>query len=138
MSVRLASVGSGDLAVLVEEESDPVVPQVENDGLHRVRYRFGLEPAVRRSSGRFLPVKADQGRGKSVAFGLPSDRTGLRTSLARNKWSYSHDFHDVKAGNNDVAELDGFGYHADKGWDPVTGLGTPKAANLLPALAHRH
>ena len=42
---------------------------------------------------------------------------------------------DVTTGNNDVAELGGFGYNARVGWDPVTGLGTPKAENLLPALA---
>ena len=27
------------------------------------------------------------------------------------------------------------GYPATTGWDPVTGLGTPNAANLAPALA---
>jgi len=27
------------------------------------------------------------------------------------------------------------GYPATQGWDPITGLGTPNAANLLPALA---
>ena len=27
------------------------------------------------------------------------------------------------------------GYPATPGWDPVTGLGTPNAANLVPALA---
>jgi subtilase family serine protease len=79
-----------------------------------------------------LATIADQLAGKRLG-----DLNPRLYSLARNKWSYSHDFHDVKAGNNDVAELDGFGYHASPGWDPVTGLGTPKAANLLPALAHR-
>jgi subtilase family serine protease len=42
--------------------------------------------------------------------------------------------HDVIQGNNDVAEIGG-GYNAGQGWDPVTGLGTPNAAYLLPALA---
>ena len=45
------------------------------------------------------------------------------------------DLHDVVTGNNDVAEIGGQGYDAGPGWDPVTGLGTPNAANLLPALA---
>ena len=43
--------------------------------------------------------------------------------------------HDVVQGNNDVAEIGGQGYNAGQGWDPVTGLGTPNAAYLLPALA---
>jgi hypothetical protein len=37
-------------------------------------------------------------------------------------------------GNNDVAEIGGAGFNAGTGWDPVTGLGTPNAAVLLPAL----
>ena len=41
--------------------------------------------------------------------------------------------HDVIQGNNDVAEIGG-GYNAGQGWDPVTGLGTPNAAYLLPRL----
>jgi subtilase family serine protease len=44
-------------------------------------------------------------------------------------------FHDIVKGNNDVAELGGAGFNAAIGWDPVTGLGTPNAALLLPALA---
>jgi subtilase family serine protease len=43
--------------------------------------------------------------------------------------------HDITTGNNDVAEIGG-GYNASRGWDPVTGLGTPNAALLLPALAN--
>ncbi|HEX4472090.1 MAG TPA: S53 family peptidase [Nocardioides sp.] len=43
--------------------------------------------------------------------------------------------HDVTTGNNDVVEIGGAGYDAGRGWDPVTGLGTPKANLLLPALA---
>jgi subtilase family serine protease len=48
------------------------------------------------------------------------------------------DLHDVRVGNNDVAEIGGAGFEAREGWDPVTGLGTPNAANLLPELAKRH
>jgi subtilase family serine protease len=46
-------------------------------------------------------------------------------------------FNDVTAGNNDVVELGGAGYNAGPGWDPVTGLGSPKAASLLPTLAKK-
>jgi subtilase family serine protease len=46
---------------------------------------------------------------------------------------YAKDFFDVTTGNN--AAVPGIpGYSASQGWDPVTGLGTPNAANLLPDL----
>jgi subtilase family serine protease len=48
---------------------------------------------------------------------------------------YNLAFHDVKTGNNTVADLGGAGYQAARGWDPVTGLGSPNASVLLPALA---
>jgi hypothetical protein len=41
--------------------------------------------------------------------------------------------HDITLGNNDVAEIGG-GFDAGARWDAVTGLGTPKAAALLPLL----
>ncbi|MGD0589160.1 MAG: PKD domain-containing protein, partial [Thermoplasmata archaeon] len=37
--------------------------------------------------------------------------------------NYTHDFHDIESGNN--------GYPAVPGWDPVTGLGTPRVASLI-------
>jgi subtilase family serine protease len=48
--------------------------------------------------------------------------------------SYSHYFYDVTTGNNQ-ADPAIPGYPATTGWDPVTGLGTPNAATLIPALA---
>jgi subtilase family serine protease len=46
---------------------------------------------------------------------------------------YAKDFHDVTTGNNtDSPTVPG--YPAGTGWDPVTGLGTPDAANLVPDL----
>jgi subtilase family serine protease len=54
-------------------------------------------------------------------------------SLA-NSANYSSDFFDVTIGNNQTdPSIPGF--NASPGWDPVTGLGTPNAANLVPALA---
>ena len=41
--------------------------------------------------------------------------------------NHSTDFHDVLSGNN--------GYSAGPGWDPVTGLGSPRVATLVPDLA---
>ena len=56
--------------------------------------------------------------------------------LASNPTTYADDFFDVTTGNNTNPNAPGVaGYPATVGWDPVTGLGTPNAANLLPDLA---
>jgi subtilase family serine protease len=46
---------------------------------------------------------------------------------------YAADFFDVTTGNNQTDPTVP-GYSASTGWDPVTGLGTPNAANLIPDL----
>ena len=46
---------------------------------------------------------------------------------------YANDFFDVTVGNNQT-DPNIPGYNATTGWDPVTGLGTPNAANLVPDL----
>jgi subtilase family serine protease len=48
--------------------------------------------------------------------------------------SYGTYFYDVTTGNNQ-ADPAVPGFPATTGWDPVTGLGTPNAATLVPALA---
>lgn len=45
---------------------------------------------------------------------------------------YLQDFHDITVGNNTEGVVVGFS--AIPGWDPVTGLGSPNAVNLLPDL----
>jgi subtilase family serine protease len=55
-------------------------------------------------------------------------------TLASNPADYAADFYDVTTGNNQ-GDPDVTGFPATTGWDPVTGLGTPNAANLVPALA---
>jgi subtilase family serine protease len=50
---------------------------------------------------------------------------------------YAANFHDATTGNNDVAEIGGEGYDAGPGWDAVTGIGTPIAGHLVPALAKK-
>jgi hypothetical protein len=53
---------------------------------------------------------------------------------------YAADFFDVTLGAQTKAP-DGTGFSASTGWDPVTGLGTPNAAVLLPdlvAAVHGH
>jgi subtilase family serine protease len=47
--------------------------------------------------------------------------------------NYSSYFFDVTIGNNQTTSIPG--YSDSPGWDAVTGLGTPNAATLLPALA---
>ena len=60
--------------------------------------------------------------------------------LASNPAKYAADFFDVAhtaiAGveNNNQGDPSVPGYPATQGWDPVTGLGTPNAASLLPDL----
>ncbi len=56
-------------------------------------------------------------------------------ALASGPTNYANDFFDVTTGNNQT-NPSVLGYSATTGWDPVTGLGTPNAANLVPALAH--
>jgi subtilase family serine protease len=46
---------------------------------------------------------------------------------------YANDFFDITLGNNQTVPTVA-GYPATTGWDPVTGLGTPNAANLVPDL----
>jgi subtilase family serine protease len=46
---------------------------------------------------------------------------------------YSKVFHDIKTGDNFVQEIDN-GFDAGRGWDPVTGLGSPRADKLVPML----
>jgi len=43
-------------------------------------------------------------------------------------------FYDVHSGNTNQTDPAIPGYAAGSGWDPVTGLGTPNAAALLPDL----
>jgi hypothetical protein len=53
--------------------------------------------------------------------------------IGANAGRYATDFYDVTTGNN-TADPSVAGYPATTGWDPVTGLGTPNAARLLPDL----
>jgi subtilase family serine protease len=60
--------------------------------------------------------------------------------IGANPARYANDFFDVTVGNNQ-ADPDIPGYSNTTGWDAVTGLGTPNAANLVPdlvAAVHGH
>jgi len=72
---------------------------------------------------------ADQVHGSALGF--------LNDGLYKlaNGPTYSSDFFDVTTGNNDLLNSpQSPNYNATPGWDPVTGLGTPNAANLVPDL----
>ncbi len=52
--------------------------------------------------------------------------------IGANASRYANDFFDITTGNNTTSSIPG--YPATAGWDAVTGLGTPNAANLVPDL----
>jgi subtilase family serine protease len=54
-------------------------------------------------------------------------------AIASDPAKYANAFFDVTVGNNQAFPSVP-GYPATPGWDPVTGLGTPNAANLIPQL----
>ena len=47
---------------------------------------------------------------------------------------FRSDFFDIATNNTNQGDPSIPGYPATKGWDPVTGLGTPNAAHLVPDL----
>jgi subtilase family serine protease len=71
---------------------------------------------------------ADQIAGSDLGYINPA-----LYQIAANPAKYAADFYDVTVGNNQTTSIPG--YLASTGWDAVTGLGTPNAANLLPDLA---
>ena len=76
-----------------------------------------------------LVALADQLHGSNLGLINPK-----LYSIASNPAKYASDFFDVVKGNN-TAKASVPGYPATTGWDPITGLGTPNAANLVKDLA---
>jgi subtilase family serine protease len=74
---------------------------------------------------------ADQYAGHDLGFVNPALYRIASTALYRTA------FHDITTGNNTVEfPAQTFtGYQATRGWDPVTGLGSPDAQVLVPLLA---
>ncbi|HEY2371739.1 MAG TPA: S53 family peptidase [Gaiellaceae bacterium] len=70
---------------------------------------------------------ADQLNGKPLGFINPA-LYKLGTT------SYASDFFDVASGNTNQEDPNVPGFPSTTGWDAVTGLGTPNAANLVPDL----
>jgi len=78
-----------------------------------------------------LIALADQYAGRHLGFVNPAIY-----QIARGA-SYHRAFHDITSGNN-TAEFPPTtitGYQAGRGWDPVTGWGSPDAQVLIPLLA---
>jgi PKD repeat protein len=68
-----------------------------------------------------IAALADQAAGTSLGLLNPT-----LYNILRDPSEYAADFHDITEGNN--------GYLAGKGWDPVTGIGTPIVDQLIPSL----
>jgi subtilase family serine protease len=75
-----------------------------------------------------LMAIADQMAGRPLGFINP-----VLYKLALSS-AYTRDFYDITTGDNTNHIAHVTGYSAAPGWDPVTGLGTPNAAKLLPDL----
>ncbi len=73
----------------------------------------------------------------ALASQLAGHRLGLLNDdvyrISRSKSRYAKSFHDITSGTNNFLGINGF--DAAKGWDPVTGLGSPKAGVLVPLLS---
>jgi subtilase family serine protease len=84
-----------------------------------------------------LVAIADQINGGGLGLINPALYT-----LGADPTRYANDFFDVTTGKNANPSFPTVpGYPATTGWDPITGLGTPNAANLVPDLvlaAHGH
>jgi subtilase family serine protease len=78
-----------------------------------------------------LIALADQQAGHDLGFVNPAIYRIAQSPAYRSA------FHDVTSGNNTVKDppVTITGYHAARGWDPVTGWGTPNAQVLIPLLA---
>jgi subtilase family serine protease len=74
-----------------------------------------------------LIALADQMTGRDLGY-----INSALYSIASNPSQYAADFYDVTTGCNQTSSIPG--YCASQGWDAVTGLGTPVAANLIPDL----
>ena len=74
-----------------------------------------------------LVALADQIAGHNLGYINPK-----LYAIASNPTLYAKDYFDVTVGNNQTSSIPG--YSASKGWDAVTGLGTPNVANLIPDL----
>ena len=97
--------------------------------------------AVEASAGRSLSQYSQFGRSCSAITISIADQIAGRNlgyinpalyEIANDPGKYAADFFDVTVNCNGSPSIPG--YCASRGWDAVTGLGTPNAANLIPDL----
>jgi subtilase family serine protease len=88
---------------------------------------WGIPVAARRNVLGLIAI-ADQMAGRDLGYINPA-----LYQIASDPGKYAADFFDVTIGKNQTSSIPH--YSAWPGWDAVTGLGTPNAANLLPDLA---
>jgi subtilase family serine protease len=81
-----------------------------------------------------LIALADQAAGHPLGFINP-----VLYQIGRSS-RYQRAFHDITTGNNTMRfpHTTIAGYHAARGWDPVTGWGSPNAHELIPLLIHHN
>jgi subtilase family serine protease len=81
-----------------------------------------------------ITAVADEAAGKRLGFLNAAFYRTLKSA------SYCKGFHDITTGNNTFTfQVNGQtvtipGYDAGPGWDPTTGVGTPKVTALVPLL----
>jgi subtilase family serine protease len=140
LSTRYARPGyQNGLPVIGNHRGVPDVAAMAQPGMATVLLRGGHDhifPAGGTSESAPLwagiAVLADQDAHRQLGF--------LNAGLYRIGRSpmYQRAFHDITHGNNTVTLPSGknvVGYSASRGWDPVTGWGTPNAQVLVPLLA---
>ena len=145
--------GGGGYSVLYGTPSYQRSLHLPSRGVPDVAYNAAI-------SGGVLAVWSSSGQGPNLVFqfggtsaGSPqwaglialADQLGHHRVGAINSELYlfgqgiigSAFFHDITTGDNTYhgVSITVPGYSAKKGWDPATGLGTPKANNLVPLLS---
>jgi subtilase family serine protease len=103
---------------------------ISNDGQPFLRNSGGTSASA--PIWAALIALADQYAGRHLGFVNPAIYRIARSA------SYHLAFHDITSGNNTVRFPPKTikGYRAARGWDPVTGWGSPDANVLVPLLAH--
>lgn len=112
------------------------VPDVSADGDPATEMAIYVNDLWTQIGGTGAPVWAAIGAIANQMAGHPLGFINPGLYKVAMSGLYSQAFHDITSGNNSVntGSVHVKGYSATAGWDPITGLGSPNAAILLPAL----
>jgi len=95
---------------------------------------FDLEAGTSVATPIWAGIVADLNQAAGRPIGFLNDKLYILSELGLLR----DVFHDVTVGNNSIIGFEGVpdvvGYNAGKGWDPVTGWGTPKLDDLAQLL----